>query len=163
MDSSQAPPPPPSIPPYTTFLKFWMLSIVLSAICYGVAFTLSWACLDLLKAPPRRHGIPTTKRTRVMLMLYSIIMILLSTASLISSIIMVTNAIFTTSPFYGDILGNTGTICIVFSNWGADGFLVRSHRLTSIGLSHLSARLFSFRDVIFSMKASPEFVGAQLL
>ncbi|KAF9485074.1 hypothetical protein BDN70DRAFT_871768 [Pholiota conissans] len=149
--TSQTSPPPLSIPPYATFLKFWLLSIMLSAICYGVAFTLFWANMDLLRSPGRRQGVPTTKRTRSVLMLFATVMILLSTANLISSVIMVTNAIFATSPFYGDVLGNTGTICLVFSNWGADGFLLSRCYLLYEGISSARRRVIFVIIIILSL------------
>jgi hypothetical protein len=92
-----------------------MLSIMLSAICYGVAFTPFWACLDLIKGRPRRHDAwyPSDK----------------AHAYHADALLNNNDYVEHSEPdiWYhyshqchlhnGAILGNTGTICIVFSNW----------------------------------------------
>jgi len=58
-------------------------------------------------------------------MVYVVAMLAVSTASVVSNIFLVIKAIFSPGSYDGDIHGVTGTVCIVLSNWGADGYLLR--------------------------------------
>jgi len=110
-----------------------MLSIAL----YGVAFTLCLACLDLL----RKSKNPLQQRSNKIIMVYVAVMLAVSTASVVSNIFLVIKAMFSPGTYDGDIHGVTGTVCIVLSNWGADGYLLRRCALLYGGTTVLYRRV----------------------
>ena len=107
-------------PTYDEFMKYWILSVMLSLVMYGVAFTLCISCIDILRKPTD----VTKKQRNKVLIGFVLAMLCISTANVVSTVVMVVNALFSTT-FDGNIRGGASTICLVLANWGADGFLVR--------------------------------------
>jgi len=119
---------PSYIPPY---FKVELLSGIFSAIFYGIVVVLSGNCFHLLLK--KRDIYPN--RTRILLLVYVIFMLLNSTWKQVGSICILManlNPKYMTNPFFYCAFG----LPITMTMWGADGFMVRilffhqGHRLT---------------------------------
>jgi hypothetical protein len=105
---------PSHLPPY---FKVELLGTIFSATAYGIVIILSGNCFHLLH---KKRGI-YSNRTRIILLIYIIFMLLCSTWSLLQSVLL-TMAIITKK---------IPTFLLFFqlefplAMWGADGFMVR--------------------------------------
>ena len=97
-------------------LKVKFLSLFFSAIAYGIVVVLSGNCFHLLL---KKRGI-YSNRTRILLIIYIIIMLLCSTWTLIGSIHLIMRNL--TRPHHFGLASSFG---LPFIMWGADGFMVR--------------------------------------
>jgi len=111
----------PSIahPTLSTFVRSWMVGIMLSAITYGVGLTLACSCISLLQ----RSSDATGQQKRRVLTIYILFMLAISTFCVISDIYTFVIA-FPDPHTPVAVLETIRTVTLVLSNWGADGFLV---------------------------------------
>ena len=108
---------PDEIAPY---LKVRLLGVIFSAVAYGIVIFLSGNCFRLLQNKRRIYS----NRKRILLLIYIIVMLLLSTWALIQSICQFMEFISLRDilPRYLTFL----SIAIPPVIWGADGFMVRT-------------------------------------
>ena len=101
------------------YLKLDFLSAIFSAIAYGIVVVLSGNCFDLLLK--KRDIYPN--RTRIILSIYVIVMLLSSTWRIIGSIYMVMDD-FSSKDISLSLYCSSGVPINVII-WGVDGFMVR--------------------------------------
>ena len=101
------------------YLKLDFLSAIFSAIAYGIVVVLSGNCFDLLLK--KRDIYPN--RTRIILSIYVIVMLLSSTWRIIGSIYMVMDD-FSSKDISLSLYRSSGVPINVII-WGVDGFMVR--------------------------------------
>ncbi|KAF9525528.1 hypothetical protein CPB83DRAFT_859418 [Crepidotus variabilis] len=105
----------------TTFLKFTTMGVIISAIAYGVVFTLAVMSFHLL----HKTSLDGKKRIHYLLFAYIVFMFILSTVNIVAAIHMNLNAIVSqTLPKTLEVGKNVGAVVIVLVTWGSDGFLL---------------------------------------
>lgn len=114
------------------FLELWLIGIILSAMVYGGVLSLTLSYLTLLKT-----SYTISRRMRSFLLAYVTLMVGISTAYIITSIIAVRDNIpFSDSycSIFACTLGSRidsrsqdgfeSVLCIMLASWGADAFMV---------------------------------------
>ena len=106
------------------YLELRMLGTFMSAIAYGIVIVLSGNCILLLQ---KKRGI-YSNRMRLLLFIYVVVMLLLSTLAIIQSIWGLALLTFHRHvnlfklPLYALVENTTSTLPLTI--WGADGFMV---------------------------------------
>jgi hypothetical protein len=108
------------LPPYLPArFKVELLAAIFSSIAYGIVVVLSGNCFHLLLK--KRDIYPN--RTRIILFIYVIVMLISSTWQQIGSICYLMNGL--TFEFINLFLYRSFEFPIIVTMWGADGFMVK--------------------------------------
>ena len=99
-------------------LKIGLLGTIFSAIAYGIVIVLSGNCFHLIQKTRGTYS----NRMRIFLLIYIAFMFLLSTLALVQSIWRPITLIF---PLKDIHILLYEPIALLFTTWGADGFMVR--------------------------------------
>jgi hypothetical protein len=101
------------------YLQLKVLGTLFSAIAYGIVSVLSGNCFYLLQRKRGTHS----NRTRILLLIYVAIMLLLSTLTLFQSICQIIAFMFPPGILPVDLMNLLITLPLTI--WGANGFMVR--------------------------------------
>jgi len=132
-----------------------MIGVIVSAIVYGgvLSLTLSYGSL-LLKT-----SYDISRRMRKFLLVYVTFMVAMSTVYIIATIIALRNNLFgglggTAMPVIpscqNEFPGTLTALCIMFTSWGADGFMVRNFQ-KNLREIHLDRFSFPVRNIALAV------------